>query len=562
MSDIHHTLRAAMHSNDNLVHISPLMLLLAAIFLALLFFPVLLYGPAPDPGFFYTGGRKLLQGGAYYHDIVDIKPPFIYWHYALSMQLFGESFLSVRLMDYILQLLFSTGLGIILLRISGNRWIAAIGVLLYGLVYIGLGPENTTQIESYIGIILLPAMLLHLKAHRSGDLRSYGFAGLCYGMLLLLKPTFGLIPIGAITFEFLQQNVILREAFKRSAVLFSISMIPYLIWTAYLSLSPESSLAAEAIQFINRRHIHQFLDGGGVREAIYRFMANWNSEFGIGLMVLIVLGVVWIIRREREGTQPLRSNSNIHWAQFTRLITIHLAALLLSCGVEFWFFPYHISRAMLPFTVLAGVGTYWILLFIHRRKKTSRFARFVVYSSLIPLIIYSPLAKYTIASVTSVHSFLTTGSFKEAQTASVAYFPFVRDLEELHISELFNLEDRSTASLFVISPNLGMIHGLTSTVPQHTMIHGHQLASRFTPYEWRKRFERIVNNDPPEYILIQTGDPSIGIQGVESVQEGLEINGLWHLIQRNYQQITSNSSFVLYQHKRPSDQQHRISPSH
>ncbi len=518
--------------------------------LAVAFLPLLLFGPAPDPGLFYTGARKLLQGGSYYHDILDIKPPFIYWYYGLSLKLFGEAFLSVRLMDYLLQLCFTTLLGITLWRMSKDRLIAMLGPLLYALIYVGIGPENTTQLESYVGMALLPAMLLHLNARKSGRLIHYALAGLCYGVLLLYKPTFGLVLVGAITFEFLQPRTRLRQSLKHSAALFFAGLLPCIPWMLYLALSPDGRIAWEINQFINERHVHQFLHGGGARESIHRFMTNWNSEFGIGSLVLILVGLFYLIQQHRtkEASYPPPSPHN-KWNLFLQLSTVQLVALLLSCAVEFWFFPYHISRGLLPFAILAALGTSRIIRFFHKGQGTSRFARFVVCCAAVPLIIYSPLARYVVASLEPTRTFLSTGSITQAQRASVAYFPFVPDLAALHIPALLKNDPNPAPSLFVISPNLGTIHVLTSTVPKQELIHGHQLTSRFTLPSWRARFVGMIQNNPPDYMLIQLGDPSMYIQGVANTPEGLEINGIWELIQENYQAIDSNGTFTLYRQR-------------
>src|SRR4051812_17755127 len=57
----------------------------------------------PDNGLFFVAGQKILQGAIHYRDIVDIKPPLIYYLYAAGIWLFGNTALSVHILDVILQ---------------------------------------------------------------------------------------------------------------------------------------------------------------------------------------------------------------------------------------------------------------------------------------------------------------------------------------------------------------------------------------------------------------------------------------------------------------------------
>lgn len=541
-----------MHRTSDSRNLRSPLLIAGGLFLILLFLPLLVFGPAPDPGIFYTGGRKLLEGGTYYHDILDIKPPFVYWYYALALKIFGESFFSIRLMDFLLQIVFTGALGFTLLKLGKDRLIAFLGVTLYALIYIGLGPENTTQIESYVGFVLLPAMLLHLRARSSGKTMDYALAGLCYGILLLLKPTLGLLLAGAAAFEFLAPVNATRTTLKNASAMFLAGLLPYLPWMIALRTSPESAIASEISTFIGERHIHQFLHGGGVRESLHRFMTNWNSEFGIGLLVLIVLGFLYVIGQSWLPEEKKQSGKEDWWTSFIRLSLVHLVALLLSCAVEFWFFPYHISRALLPLTILATIGAARTIRFFRHRKHYTRQARFMVACAAIPLIVYSPLARYIATTLDPARAVFSGGSVAEAQAASVRYMPFVPDLEAMDIPRQLGDSHLPSPSLYVISPNVGTIHALTHTVPDQELIHGHQLTSRFTLPAWRERFRTMIKTDPPDFMLIQFGDPSIGIQDVGSVQEGLKINGLWRPIAESYVAIDSNRSFTLFKHRETS----------
>src|SRR5688500_5090569 len=57
----------------------------------------------PDSSMFYVSAQKILhQGAVHYRDIVELKPPPIYYLYAFAM-MFAESAISIRVLDVLLQ---------------------------------------------------------------------------------------------------------------------------------------------------------------------------------------------------------------------------------------------------------------------------------------------------------------------------------------------------------------------------------------------------------------------------------------------------------------------------
>ena len=68
----------------------------------LLLSPAILFPVSPDTGLYFVSGWKILGGGLHYRDIVDLKPPPIYYLYALA-GLFGRNAIAFRLLDFLLQ---------------------------------------------------------------------------------------------------------------------------------------------------------------------------------------------------------------------------------------------------------------------------------------------------------------------------------------------------------------------------------------------------------------------------------------------------------------------------
>ena len=128
----------------------------------------------------------------------------------------------------------------------------------------------------------------------------------------------------------------------------------------------------------------------------------------------------------------------------------------------------------------------------------------------------------------------------------------VPKLRELELHERMTGEVDSS-SFFIISPNVGLLHTLSGTVPRGDLIHGHQITSAFTPQLWVDRVRHILEVDAPEYILVEWNDPSIAIQGVGSVEEALEKTGLLQEIRERYDEAASNDPFILLQRREGAD---------
>ena len=226
--------------------------------------------------------------------------------------------------------------------------------------------------------------------------------------------------------------------------------------------------------------------------------------------------------------------------------------LLLSCAVELWFFPYHISRLLLPTALLAGIGTAAIMKAAARWREYGRFQQVVGLGGALLLLAYSPVFLWISGAYRPLLTLVRTGSLYEAQAASLGEFPMVPKLRELELHERMTGEVDSS-SFFIISPNVGLLHTLSGTVPRGDLIHGHQITSAFTPQLWVDRVRHILEVDAPEYILVEWNDPSIAIQGVGSVEEALEKTGLLQEIRERYDEAASNDPFILLQRREGAD---------
>jgi hypothetical protein len=136
---------------------------IGVLFTALLYLPALTWGFGHDQNVFAEIGSLLLKGKLPYIDAWDIKPPNIYYLYALAEGIIGRTEFAIRLADY----LSTIGTAIILFfyvaRCSpardGDHNHLIIAPMLFAWIALSLGLADTAQTESFSLPFIAGAML-------------------------------------------------------------------------------------------------------------------------------------------------------------------------------------------------------------------------------------------------------------------------------------------------------------------------------------------------------------------------------------------------------------------
>ena len=151
-----------------------------------------------DQGVFAVFGSSILEGQVPYSDIFDIKPPLIFYIYALAFKMFGTSVISLRIFDFIYSLLTCLMLYFFVKKILKDSFAALIAPPIYSFLYFSLGFWHTAQPESYMGLWIIMGLYLYFE---SKSFWHYFLSGLSVGIIFLLKYPMGiLLLIGFIVF--------------------------------------------------------------------------------------------------------------------------------------------------------------------------------------------------------------------------------------------------------------------------------------------------------------------------------------------------------------------------
>jgi len=122
----------------------------------------LIYPHGRDQGIHAFIADSALSGKVVYRDVFNIKPPLTTFVHALSLLLFGHTMTAIRLLDALWTLATALLVFLLVRRLFGEPWLAALSGALYPLIYYPLGFWYTAQTDGWLNLPLLAALLLAL----------------------------------------------------------------------------------------------------------------------------------------------------------------------------------------------------------------------------------------------------------------------------------------------------------------------------------------------------------------------------------------------------------------
>jgi hypothetical protein len=136
----------------------------------LIYLPSLFWSLGLDQNIFAEIGSLLLQGKKLYVDAWDVKPPNVFYIYALFQWIFGKSEFVIRLSDYIFAIIAFVGIIVATQREAAQfgsailqKWAGPLAAILLALTLLSLGLADTAQTESYSLAFIIGAVVLALN---------------------------------------------------------------------------------------------------------------------------------------------------------------------------------------------------------------------------------------------------------------------------------------------------------------------------------------------------------------------------------------------------------------
>lgn len=361
-------------------HFSFYLVLSWLILLPLLYFPL-----SGDLALFLSSVKVINSGGLPYKDLVDIKPPILFYLFQAMTKVFGMGEYGVRLFDFIIQTITISLLYITILKATNEKLPAFMSGVLYSIAYVTLNINNTTQIESIFSVCVVTTIYFQ-AFHREKYWLFFPIAFLI-GIFTGMKYTLGILLAAILFDDILFARLSIKSLVKKYSVVsigfviaFGLGIIPYFnpeIFQGFKEMSQYFSFYAHQPE-INSESLKFILSALGT------YLGDNQSLL---MFSLFIAGIAYMLKT----TNPQNQMNSI-----LRISFLIAFALLMTCFIERKMFGYHLSRMNAALAYFWAFGAYSIYLYLKEnvlsRNNFSKFAICIMCLFFIPL---SPIPRFT-----------------------------------------------------------------------------------------------------------------------------------------------------------------------
>lgn len=480
--------------------------------------PILTYPMWRDHATYALIGRSILEGGRPYIDVWDIKPPAIYYLFALAIRLFGPGEGAVRMLDLLAVPGISLGLYALAQDISGRR-AAQLAMLIFPVFYFTETFATLTQNDS---LVLLPMTLAALCVLRAGQqpqdtraaLRWSGLAGLLCAVVLLFKHHFVFFVLALAAAHLLRRRALpLREglAFAGGGLLFG---LPVLAWLAASGILQEMLIVAQGTA--------AYTGSGAEAGAYIEALAGYGVFRWLHWGPLLVLAALWPFVTRREGRG---------------LLLLWLAGVAAFLLVQAKFFDTHWLPLLPPLALLAAAALDAVLQRLARPRLTPLLYGLAgaLLLALLLRAVWGPALAYISGQETQAEYYarFQGNDYKPAQSLEI-----IRYLQE-------NAAAGDTLFIWGFRPEIYYVGGYRP--PTRFISHFPLVGDRY-PQEWQQETVDLLWAALPPFVLVLQSDYMPWVTGSDDdshtlLQDYTELNN-WLIF--NYRFETEMGDFLIW----------------
>jgi 4-amino-4-deoxy-L-arabinose transferase-like glycosyltransferase len=517
------------------------LLLLVLIVPLLLALPTLTYPLGRDQGEFATIARGILQGRVPYTELWNPKPPAVFYVYAAAMQLFGQTSIAIRLLDFLVVPLIS-----LLLFDLGRSWLnRSVGLWAAFLIPVFYFSETFWTLTQNDGLVLLPMVAAIWLVWRGiqpgrGHWLYLLLAGVLCGYAVWFKYPFILFVVvtAAVILAGLPGGWLTRQKFMALAVL-AVGML--------------LSLTGGVLALVAQGAWAEFLLSARVTADYTRLTLNWEDfrelmrtaleyrwlHWGL-LFLLAGMGGSWLLMRWRRAALPTTDRI------WLRMLWLWLAITLAIMLVQAKAYDYH-WLPMLPPLVLLSAGMITVLAV--RLRMNIHLTRFIPSLQIVLAIVLLGLMAQGIWGRSLPY---LTG--QEDQATYYGRFQageFVAD-ESLRVAQFLQERVVRGDSLYIwgFRPEVYYLSGLN---PPTRFIFQFPLVGEWYPAAWREENVEILWAALPPYVLVLQVDYMPWVTGSDADSNTLlqSYTGLNDWLIFNYEPETQIGNFFVWRRKSP-----------
>lgn len=508
--------------------------------------PTLLYPYGPDQALFAYMGEHIRHGARLYVDVWDVKPPGIFWLYALITALPGPEFKVLRAFD-----LLWTGATVAAVYALGtvywSRIAGTVAAALYGATYItATGYWHTAQPDSFMILPMILALLAFEAGRRSGSGWSVAASGVLFGLCVQFRPMIVFVPGALVLVDLVMSWRAERADAVRRALLVMVGGFAVEAVTL-LSLALQGALG----EFLYAQLIFAGNYGrqGGPYSPDGLTPGSYLSGLRTGTMFIIFarfLVAVPALFAAVAGGLIVRDRRVIE-------VTAMAAAAWLGVAVQGKFFLYH-WHGLMPFLALL---TGWSAWFVWQKIRAAGRPRWV--------------AAFTVTAIGALLLLLTPSVTDRAENEWWWFLRYLREpASRAAFLDRFGLYGRGTFSFRASDEVAAYIRQRTNpddTIflwgydPLLYVLSERDSASRFTsflplmtswtPHEWHEEFVNDLERRKPSYILLQRNENARWITGnsIDPPDFVQLIPRFQQLLERDYQLERYIEDYTLFRRK-------------
>jgi len=313
---------------------------------------ILMFPFGRDQGIFAVIADTILAGGMPYRDAWDVKPPLIFYLYALAQYLVGRRMVAIRIFEVIGLLSLYFPFRTIGRDFYHSREAGIFGWALAALAYAGADYWHTGQAESFGAMITIWALGVTVdRAPRLGRAVAWAAMGFLFGICFLLKPNLALSAVPCAAYAGWSE-------WRRTGAIWR-APVPALI-AAASALAPIAGFAAwfwlrGAWDPMYETCLHHAAAYAGVswkaagetHSGLTSVVTGTLMFFLMRLPMIVVVGLAVAILIRRGASDEIAAAS---------LLGAMIGLQLAGVAVQAKFFGYHYAVAVMLCAVVAGGG--------------------------------------------------------------------------------------------------------------------------------------------------------------------------------------------------------------
>ena len=505
-----------------------------------------------DQSVFAVGGEAVLKVGAFPgRDILDTKPPIIFFIYSLSSVIFGHHQWSIRALDIIYHLVTLTYFYAILKRVIGDEKKCAATIALYTLFYVTSGYWMTAQAESFA---FLPSIIIFDLAIRFESKEcdtkflflSSGLTAACLFILILLKYTISFELLGLIGFFLFNYRKSLR---KNLIYIASTAFFLFLFSSIYLlflrSTGSLEDLILGAHWVSDYAAINPIF---GIRTIKYQFFLGFPqsviSTLTPAVFLLIFLGIWYRNRQGDSGSEKTPSTDQMCYSY----LLWQLSFGLLSIMAERKNFAYQYARilwALVPFLMIGLVEADRVFRKHWKEKANSQPYRKIPAVILVcTALFFSPITRLLSQPISWSLIALTNNEQAKLEKLSLDGYR-VREMDSLVVRLRAGLAEHDNVLFW---GNTVEFYYDLDKIPKTICLTNTPLITPWTPIEWKNKFLRQLYSTSPLMIVCEIGDgrPEINGTNIDSYEAFLHWREFYGFVENHYYEIPGSSHFKVF----------------